>query len=155
MQIKILFPFCCCLVQFIQIQAYQVQTLIFNFSLIPLSWRHTCFYSSLYGVKVIKGVCFFPWLSFPDFTAPLKASKLFGRALKMSADFTLCGSVADLDTACCNMPSSKQLTNVAAAVSVMAVERGGRLDGAELWMHSGCLSSGSEGECGVCVCWDC
>lgn len=84
--------------------------------------------------------------------APLKASKLFfGSALKMSADFMLCGSVADLDTACCNTPSSKQLTNVAAGVSAMAVERGGRLDGAELWMHSSCLGSGSGGRM-WCVC---
>lgn len=46
-------------------------------------------------------------------------------------------------------PSSKQLTNAAVVVSVMVVERGGRLDGSELWMHS---AQEVEEECGVYVC---
>lgn len=63
----------------------------------------------------------------------------------------LCGSVADLDTACCHIPSSKQLTNAAVVVSVMVVVRGGRLNRAELWMHSA-LAQEVEEECGVYVC---
>ncbi|KAI3376621.1 hypothetical protein L3Q82_017053 [Scortum barcoo] len=67
--------------------------------------------------------------------------KLLGSVSKISAvNFTLCESAADLDAVCHNRPSSKQLTNAAAAavvvLSVMVVERLGRLDGAELWMHS-------------------
>lgn len=74
----------------------------------------------------------------------LKLQNFYGRVLRMSAAHSaLCGSVADLDTACCNMLSSKQLTNAAVVVSVMeTVEGGERLDGAELWMHSICLVSG-------------
>lgn len=49
----------------------------------------------------------------------------------------LFGSVADLDTVCCHTPSSKLLTNTAVVVSLMALVRGGRLNRAELWMHSG------------------
>lgn len=86
-----------------------------------------------------------PDLSCPDFSAQLKTSEFCGRVLRMSAAHSaLCGSVADLDTVCCNMLSTKQLTNAAVVVSVMeAVEGGERLDGAELWMHSICLVSGS------------
>lgn len=70
----------------------------------------------------------------------------------MSAEaLMLCGSVADLDTECCNVPSSKQLTNAVVVVSVMVVERGGRLDRAELWMHSASAQEVEE-ECGVYVC---
>lgn len=49
----------------------------------------------------------------------------------------------DLDTVCCNMLSGKQLTNVAIVKSVIVAAGGGRLDGAELWMHSISLGSGS------------
>ena len=78
----------------------------------------------------------------------------FFEDVSAAADLMLCGSAADLDTACCDTPSSKQLTNVAGVVSAMAaavVEGGGRPDGAELWMHSICLGSGS-GRRMWCVC---
>lgn len=55
--------------------------------------------------------------------------KLSSVVLKMSAaDFILCGSVADLDTVRCHIPSSKQLTNATVVVRVMAAVGGGRLN---------------------------
>lgn len=62
--------------------------------------------------------------------------------------------MADLDTACCNILSSKQLTNAAVVVSVMVVwwkEEEGRTG-----LNCGCTRSASaqevEEECGVYVC---
>lgn len=56
-------------------------------------------------------------------------SLLLSLVLRTSAeDFMFCGSLADLDTACCHTLSSKQLTNAAVVVSVMVVVRGGRTE---------------------------
>lgn len=83
----------------------------------------------------------------------LKLLQLSSTVLKMSAaDLMLCGSAADLDTACCHIPSSKQLTHAAVVVSAMVVAaRGGRLSSAELSMHSA-LAQEVEEECAAGLC---
>lgn len=103
-----------------------------------------CFYNSPYSMRVIKGsTVFFPHGSF-------HAVQTSAHSLKNVWTFRRCsGEVSgglnakwvsgDLDAACRNMLSSKQLTNVAIVKSVIVA--GGA--GAELWMHSISLGSGS------------